>query len=170
MTVSDPTAELQPEFSSANATPTPWVDAHERLEKAEIYWLTTVRPNGRPHVTPLVAVWFETAFYFCTGRRERKALNLVHNSHCIIMTGCNDLSQGLDLVIEGDALLVRDEARLQIVADMFASKYEPPFHFTVHNGAFLNSEGGKALVYEVIPMKAFGFGKGETFSQTRWRF
>ena len=44
-----------------------------------------------------------------------------------------------------------------------------PFHFTVRDGAF-HGEGGLALVYEVIPAKAFGFGKGESFSQTRWRF
>ena len=31
-------------------------------------------------------------------------------------------------------------------------------------------EGGTALVFEVAPTTAFGFGKGEVFSQTRWRF
>jgi hypothetical protein len=55
------------------------------------------------------------------------------------------------------------------VADKYDAKYGPPFHFTVRDGAFY-SEGGEALVYEVTPMTAFGFGKGEVFSQTRWRF
>jgi hypothetical protein len=33
------------------------------------------------------------------------------------------------------------------------------------------AEGGNmALVYEVAPTTAFGFGKGTSFSQTRWRF
>ena len=27
-----------------------------------------------------------------------------------------------------------------------------------------------ALVFEVRPVKAFGFGKGDSFSQTRWQF
>jgi len=27
-----------------------------------------------------------------------------------------------------------------------------------------------ALLYEVAPTKTFGFGKGDSFSQTRWRF
>jgi hypothetical protein len=30
--------------------------------------------------------------------------------------------------------------------------------------------GGAALVFEVRPVKVLGFGKGETYSQTRWRF
>ena len=42
--------------------------------------------------------------------------------------------------------------------------------FTVRDGAFLNPEGGEAVVYEVRPKTAFGFGKGEPYSQTRWRF
>jgi nitroimidazol reductase NimA-like FMN-containing flavoprotein (pyridoxamine 5'-phosphate oxidase superfamily) len=169
MTVKDPVAELEPQFSSDGVTPTAWAEARSHLEKAEVYWLSTVRPDGRPHVTPLVAVWLDGALYFCTGRSERKAKNLAHNAHCVITTGCNNLSEGLDLVVEGDAVAVSDEAKLQRVADRYASKYDPPFHFTVRDGAFYG-EGGEALVYEVTPMTAFGFGKGESFSQTRWRF
>ena len=44
-----------------------------------MYWLSTVRPDGRPHVTPLMSVWLEGALYFCTGPDERKAKNLVRN-------------------------------------------------------------------------------------------
>jgi len=45
-----------------------------------------------------------------------------------------------------------------------------PFVFTVRDGGFWSDDGGNALVFEVRPMKAFGFGKGDRFSQTRWRF
>lgn len=64
MTDIGPTAELDPQFSSPDATPTPWAVARGHLEKAEIYWLSTVRPDGRPHVTPVVAVWLDGALYF----------------------------------------------------------------------------------------------------------
>ncbi len=165
----EPTTELNRQFSTPNATQIPWAEARERLEKAEVYWLTTVRRDGRPHITPVVAVWLDGALFFCTGESERKAQNLVRNSHCGIMTGCNSLSEGLDLVVEGEATIVRDEARLRRVADRYASKYGPPFVFTVRDSAFYG-EGGEALVYEVTPAKAFGFGRGEAFSQTRWRF
>ena len=60
-----------------------------------------------------------------------------------------------------------DEARLQSLADLYGSKYG--WHYTVRDGAF-HGEGGLALVYEVSPITAFGFGKGNTSSQTRWRF
>jgi len=87
----------------------------------------------------------------------------------IITTGCNSLAKGFDLVVEGEAVGLEDEARLLRIADKFNSKYGPPFQFSVQDGAFYG-EGGKALVYEVRPSKAFGFGRGQAFSQTRWRF
>ena len=125
-----------------------------------------MRPDGRPHVTPLFAVWLDGALYFCTGQGERKAKNLVGNPHCVITTGCNVL-EGFDLVVEGEAVQVRNESKLQRVAEGYASKYD--WHYTIRDSAFYG-EGGRAEVYEVGPTTAFGFGKGEMSSQTRWRF
>lgn len=167
----EPMAELQPQFSSDDASPTPWAVAREHLEKAEVYWLTTVRPDGRPHVTPLISVWLDGALYFCTGESERKAKNLARNAHCVLATGCNVLNEGLDMTVEGEATKVSDEAELRSVADTYESKYGP--HFTAPEGTFFGLSDtircGDALVYRVAPSTAFGFGKG-TFSQTRWRF
>ena len=160
-------AELDTRFSSSTATPTSWETARDSLNRAEIYWLTTVRPDGRPHVTPLVAVWEDGALYFCTGPTEQKANNLAHNAHCILTTGCNAFSEGLDLVVEGEAKQVRDEPLLQRLAAQWKTKYDWPFD--VRDGAFYG-DGGRADVYEVKPAKVLGFGKGEPFSQTRWRF
>jgi hypothetical protein len=76
----------------------------------------------------------------------------------------------MDIVVAGDATLTNDEPTLQRVAAAMASKYGEPFAFTVRDGAFWSDDGGTAVVFEVRPMKAFGFGKGDAFSQTRWRF
>jgi len=168
MAGSEPVTELDARFSSDGATPKGWADARRHLEDARVYWLSTVRPDGRPHVTPLLSVWLDGALHFCTGPSERKAKNLVGNPHCILTTGCN-AEEGLDLVVEGDAVQVRDDARLQRIADAYESKYGSDWHFDVRDGAFHHS-GGHALVYEVAPSTAFGFGKGDVYSQTRWRF
>ena len=66
-------AELQPQFSSPGCNPDTVDVSGRRLEQAQMFWLTTVRPDGRPHVTPLVAVWLDDALYFSTGESERKA-------------------------------------------------------------------------------------------------
>lgn len=111
MTDREPVAEIQPRFSSDDAKATSWTEGREHLEKAEVYWLSTVRPDGRPHVTPLIAVWMDGSLYFCTGPDERKAKNLALNSRCAITTGCNAISEGLDLVVEGDAAPVRERGQ-----------------------------------------------------------
>jgi nitroimidazol reductase NimA-like FMN-containing flavoprotein (pyridoxamine 5'-phosphate oxidase superfamily) len=169
MTVETPMAELGKQFSSPDATPTPWAVARERLAKSEVYWLSTVHPDGRPHVTPLIAVWLDGALYFCTGESERKSKNLARNPRVVLTTGCNSLSEGLDLVVEGNAVRVSDEVKLQRLAESYVSKYGEDWRFTVRDGVFHHSEG-TARVYEVRPKTAFGFAKGEPGGQTRWRF
>ena len=85
-------------------------------------------------------------------------------------TGRNGLGEGLDLVVEGEAVNVADDARLERLAGLYEEKYGAAWRFQVRDGAFVHS-GGSALVFEVAPITAFGFGKGsDTFSQTRWRF
>ena len=73
MAQNEPAAELDPRFSDPGATPTPWPEAREELKRAKAYWLSTVRPDGRPHVTTVAAVWVDDALHFTTGRTERKA-------------------------------------------------------------------------------------------------
>jgi nitroimidazol reductase NimA-like FMN-containing flavoprotein (pyridoxamine 5'-phosphate oxidase superfamily) len=172
MTVKMPETELDARFSSEGARPTDWAQARRQIEKAEMFWLSTVRPDGRPHVTPLMAVWHDDAMYFCTGPDERKAKNLRQNQHCILTTGESRLGGGLDVVVEGAALEVGDGAELGQVADAYESKYGA--RFTSPEGTFSGLSDamrrGEALVYRVTPTTALGFGKGEQFSQTRWRF
>jgi nitroimidazol reductase NimA-like FMN-containing flavoprotein (pyridoxamine 5'-phosphate oxidase superfamily) len=169
--MSDPTAELDARFSTEGAKPTPWAEAQAQLEGAALFWISTVRPDGRPHVTPLIAVWLDGALNFCTGPDEQKAKNLAKNPHCVLTTGCN-VEQGLDVVVEGEAVRVSDEARLREIADAYLNKYGEVWRFGVRDGAFVHGpdESSVALVFEVIPAKALGFGKGDEFTQTRWRF
>ncbi|MBA3826756.1 MAG: pyridoxamine 5'-phosphate oxidase family protein [Ktedonobacterales bacterium] len=169
MSLNTPTAELDPRFSSDAATALPWSDARDHLAQAELFWLCTVRPDGRPHVTPLIAVWLDDALYFCTGASERKAHNLADNAQCVLTTGNNTLNAGLDIAVEGVAERIIDLATLARIAAAYVAKYGEGWRFTVsEDGAFIGA-GGEALVYGVRPAVAFGFGKG-TFSQTRWRF
>jgi len=78
-TDSNPTATLVKEFSEAEAKPLAWSDAVTILEQSEMFWLSTVRRDGRPHVVPLPAIWLADALHFCTGPAEQKAKNLEHS-------------------------------------------------------------------------------------------
>lgn len=170
------TSEVKAEihgFSEAGATPTPWRAALEQVSAADTFWISTVRPDGRPHVTPLIAVWHDDAIWFTTGADERKARNLADNTAVVLTTGRSDLSlDSLDVVLEGRAERVIDPERLQPVADAFTAKYgTATWHFVVRDGAFSDAvSGGRALVFCVRPVRGLGFRKGKHFSQTTWTF
>src|SRR5687767_1603014 len=119
---SKPTAQIDSRFSDPEADPTPWSEAVHVLERAELYWLTTVRTDGRPHVTPLIGVAEDAAVHFCTGLREQKARNLEHNSQVALTTGDNRWARGLDVVVEGVAVRVTDRQALQRLADAYETK------------------------------------------------
>ena len=166
------TAEIHG-FSDPDATPTPWAAGLEQVVAADTFWVSTVRPDGRPHVTPLIAVWHDEAVWFTTGPDERKARNLAANPSCVLTAGRSDLADGgLDVVLEGAAEHVTDDGELEPVAKAFAAKYGTEvWHFAVRDGAFSDSDGGgRALVFRVRPVRGLGFRKGDTFSQTTWRF
>ena len=105
MAEQSPGAELDPRYSSER--PTPWARARRKLHKVKSYWLSTVRPDARPHVTTIGAVWLDDALHVTTGRDESKVKNLARNSRCII--GCH-VFQGLDVVVEGGAARVTGAA------------------------------------------------------------
>jgi general stress protein 26 len=169
MAGNEPAAELNPKFSSPDATATEWADAREQVAGAEIFWLSTVREDGRPHVTPLISVLLEGAFYFCASADERKAKNLESNPNVVLTTGSNSLAKGLDIVIEGTATRVSDAEVLRRVADAYVAKYGLDWEFTPRDGLFHHDDGDPALVYAIAPVTGFGFARGG-FSQTRWRF
>ena len=169
MTVMEPETTIDRRYGDPDATETEWASGRRRIEEAELFWLSTVRPDGRPHVTPLIAVWLDGAAYFCTGPEERKARNLAQNPNCVLTTGCNLLGEGLDIVIEGEAKRIGDDSRLTEIAAAYEAKYGSEWHFDVEDGAFRHGNEGVALVFEIAPTTAFGFGKGK-YSQTRWRF
>lgn len=167
MTEIEPTVEFNGDFSQPDAVARPWPEVREVLSSSEMFWLSTVRRDGRPHVTPLPAVWLDGVLYFCTGSAEQKTKNLESDSRCILTTGTNQLRSGLDVVVEGAAVRVTDEAQLRRLAAIWKSKLD--WDFAVGDREFRDPDGRHGLVFGVTPTKILSFGK-EPYSQTRYRF
>jgi nitroimidazol reductase NimA-like FMN-containing flavoprotein (pyridoxamine 5'-phosphate oxidase superfamily) len=164
---SNPLPELDRRFSDPDAAPTPWSVATQVLEQAELYWITTVRPDGRPHVTPLVGVADDGAVYFCTGLEEQKGRNLEGNPHVAITTGNNTWAEGLDVIVEGTAVRLEDQEGLQRLADAYEAKYGSVWHWDVRDG-MLTSGDNEAAAFRIEPAKVLAFAK-DPHGQTRYR-
>ena len=167
MPQTEPAAELNEGFSESGAVARPWAEVAEVLSNSEMFWLSTVRGDGRPHVTPLPAIWLDGLLHFCAGSHEQKAKNLHSNPRCILTAGANQFRSGLDVVVEGTAARITSPAQLQRLAAIWKSKLD--WDFQVTDGGFRDPAGRTGLVFGVKPAKVLAFGK-RPYSQTRYRF
>ena len=160
---------LDPRFSAPGAQATSWEQTRQVLEEAEVSWISTVRRDGRPHVTPLVTVWQDDALYFTSGPGEQKVDNLAHNPAVVVTTGTDAWDTGTDVTVEGTARRVDDHEVLERLATAWRTRWDGSWVFDVAEGAFRHAHGGISHVYEVTPTKVLAFARNPS-AQTRHRF
>jgi general stress protein 26 len=166
-----PVTKIDRRYSDPTAAAVGWQKTRKALETAELFWISTVRADGRPHVTPVVAAWWDGAVWFCTGKEEQKFVNLRANPHVVLTTGCNQWDQGLDVVVEGEAVQVSDDAVLTRAAEAFTTKWDGRWQWTARDGCFRRMDGsGEAMVFSVTPVRIFAHAKGDPFGATTHRF
>jgi pyridoxine/pyridoxamine 5'-phosphate oxidase len=164
--------KLDARFSEAKQ-PVDWRQVSDALAAAELYWLTTVREDGRPHTTPLVGAWIDDGFVFCTGPEEQKAQNLAHSAAVTVTTGINTWKDGLDVVVEGSAVRVTGRDVLTRLADAVREKYHGEWDFRPQDDGFGHTDNSGAshiaYVFRVPPDKVLAFAKSP-HGQTGFRF
>ena len=153
--------------------PVPWSRALAALESGEPQkqtpFLATTRADGRPHLAGVGALWDEGKVYFVSGPETQKSRNVAANPTCAIGLSLT----GIDLVIEGEAERVTDEATLQRLAKRYADQGWPA---TVENGAFTHEYSAPSAgpppwnLYAITPATVFGVLSAEPGGATRWRF
>jgi nitroimidazol reductase NimA-like FMN-containing flavoprotein (pyridoxamine 5'-phosphate oxidase superfamily) len=169
--MSTPVTKLDERYSGPTAVATSWEDTRKALEGAELFWVTTVRADGRPHVTPVVAAWLDGAIHFSTGDTEQKFRNMSANPQVILTTGCNSWDGGLDVVVEGEAVRTTDHDTLVRIAEAFRPKWDGRWQWVAKDGAFTGSDlQGRAEVFSVRPVKVYAHAKGDPFGATTHTF
>ncbi len=160
--------------------PITWTAVRERLERdipqapgtggpdRHTFWLATTDPDGRPHVMGVGVIPIDGAFYFNAGRGTRKAKNLERDPRCVLTVATHEF----DLVIEGRASIVTDDATQHKVAERFSPEWE----CTVQDGALTAEYSAPSAgpppwhVFEVVAESVYAIGTIEPYGATRWRF
>jgi pyridoxine/pyridoxamine 5'-phosphate oxidase len=134
-----------------------WAAVGAKLTQARNYWISSIRPDGKPHAMPVWGLWLDGALYFSTSRGSRKGRNLAANPSIVA-----HLESGDDLVVlEGTVEEVVDPAVLLRYADGYEVKYD------------IRPDTSKAedVTYVVVPSVAFSWlESGFVDSAVRWKF
>jgi nitroimidazol reductase NimA-like FMN-containing flavoprotein (pyridoxamine 5'-phosphate oxidase superfamily) len=152
---------LDERFSDPGSEATGWAETTRALEEAQISWLTTVRADGRPHVTPLVAVWLDGAVHFSTGENEQKYLNLTTNPNVVLTTGRNAWDDSLDVMVEGAARRVTGRPALERLAKAWRQKWDGSWAYEATDNGFRQGDHD-VPVFAVEPAKVLVFGRQRT--------
>ena len=135
-----------------------WDWAVERLSSSHNYWLSTTRPDGRPHAMPVWGVLLNGAIYFSAGRLSRKAQNLGTNPHCVISTEHADEA----VIVEGVVRELADRDARKPFYDAYRVKYG----WDMEQEPYVNEP-----VFACHPRTVFAFiEKDLSGSATRWSF
>jgi general stress protein 26 len=133
----------------------PWAWAEQRLTRSHNYWLTTSRPDARPHTMIVWGIWVEGCFYFSTGAGSRKAKNLASSPQCIVCTE----KAAEAVIVEGEARTVSDADLMKRISPFYAKKYKP-----------WKLDPSMGPIFEVRPKTIFGLREKTFKAATRWLF
>lgn len=134
-------------------------------------WLTTINPDGSPHVTGVGANWVDGSFWFETGRSTRKGRNLDRDPRCVLSLAVREF----DLVVEGDAELVTEPDTVARLARVWAEEgwpAEPDASGTAVTAPFSAQSAGLPPwhVYRIAARSAYAVQTVDPYGATRWRF
>lgn len=164
---------------------TPWIDAVERMtapgpDEYSHSWLATVRPDGRPHLMPVITFWIEGALHCVVGERTRKARNLAANAWCVVGIEHRRLPS-LDVVLEGRAEPLTDPDDVRRVANVLRASGWPleARGVEVHGPSAPTAGSPPYRIYRLTPQRGFGLPGNYGMFQvdaadlpkpTRWTF
>lgn len=130
-------------------------------------WLTTINPDGSPHVRPVGVIAHEGSWYFTSGPMTRKSRNLARDGRCAVSVATDQFDLTLQGVAErigrGDELasvaeaFVRSGWPAEVAGDALTAEYSapsagpPPWH-----------------VYRVNPSTVLAMGTSEPFGATKF--
>jgi len=101
-----------------------WDEVVDRLARARTYWLSTTRPDGRPHVVPRWGAWLDGAFWYDGSPQTRHAKNLAENGACALSVGDNEVTIVEGVSVASDPIAGELGGRL---SDELSRKYAPTY-------------------------------------------
>jgi len=124
-------------------------------------WLSTTRPDGRPHAVPVWYIWDGQNIYFISARSLQKSKNLTRQPWIVVHAGDGD-----DVIIlEGPVEIVTEQAELEKVDAAYRAKYVDP-----GSGAQATIFEPEVDLYRVNVKRVMAWEYGTVANRTDWKF
>jgi hypothetical protein len=154
----------------------PWSRAAEALPSGAqaadtACFLGTVRPDGRPHAAGVGIAVHDGDLFFTSSPHARKAKNVEANPACTVSLRL----EGIDLVLEGDAVRETGRETLEAIAAIYRDGGWPA-QVDAEASALTAEYSAQSAgpppwhLYRFSFRTAFGVATAEPFGATRWRF
>ena len=139
----------------------PWRKIDLWLQGFRSIWISTTRPDGRPHVIPVWYWWDGRDIYFATFSNTQKAHNIAHQPNVIAHAGDSDDT----IILEGIAEIVTDPSERERINALYMEKYVDP-----HSGAKATLQYVGDLLYHIRIHRVMAWEYGVIATRTDWQF
>jgi hypothetical protein len=135
-----------------------WASVRKELEDAPTYWVSTVRPDGRPHVVPRDGIWFDDTWYYGGAPETVHNRNIEKNASAVMHIG-----DGIKaIIVEGEVVTASPTLEIaQHISDVNNVKYK---HYGVNTtaetytgGGYLALKARRVLAWTFLPEDATRF-------------
>lgn len=97
-----------------------WESVRSRIERADVYWVASTRPDGRPHVVPRDGIWMDDGLWYGGSPETVHNRNIKLNGEVVFHIGSGQEA----IIVEG---VVSEEvpapAASQRLAELSFEKY-----------------------------------------------
>jgi PPOX class probable F420-dependent enzyme len=139
----------------------PWRKVDLPLRSQRSIWISTTRPDGRPHAVPVWYYWDGASIYFTTPRSSQKARNLARQPWVVVHAGDGDNV----IILEGAAEIVAGRDELEQINQAYMEKYVDP-----HSGAQATIFNAGDDLYRVHVRRVMTWEYGVVATRTDWTF
>jgi len=141
----------------------PWRKIDIWLQGFRSIWLSTTRPNGKPHCVPIWYYWLpdEKVVYIATHYTSVKAANLTQEQYVILSAGNADDT----IILEGEAHLITDTSEKERANQLWMKKYVDP-----HTGTKATIGHPDDRIYRVEVQRIMAWEYGIVATRTDWKF
>ena len=88
-------------------------------QEMKLVHIATVKPSGKPHVVPVLALYYDGKVYFSADRDSVKVKNILSNNNVATVTGDGYRT----VVMEGKARILGEEEIANGIAELFQEKH-----------------------------------------------